>query len=112
MKITQDVRRKIIQIAAFGYSNPHLANFAGGKIYDGSWKQFCNPGMNCYSCPAAGLACPIGAMQAASNSADYRLGFYAMGIVLAIGVVLGRAVCGFLCPFGLIQELIHKIPSP
>lgn len=112
MKLTREIRRKIIQIAAFGYSNPHLANFAGGKIYDGSWKQFCNPGMNCYSCPAAGLACPIGAMQAASNSADYRLGFYAMGIVLAIGVVLGRAVCGFLCPFGLIQELIHKIPSP
>lgn len=108
----RELKRKIIQIAAFGYSNPHLANFAGGKIYDGSWKQFCNPGMNCYSCPAAGLACPIGAMQAAANSADYRFGFYATGIVLAIGVVLGRAVCGFLCPFGLIQELLHKIPSP
>jgi polyferredoxin len=112
MKLTRELKRKIIQIAAFGYSNPHLPNFAGGKIYDGSWKQFCNPGMNCYSCPAAGLACPIGAMQAASNETNYRFGFYAMGIVLAIGVVLGRAVCGFLCPFGFIQELLHKIPSP
>lgn len=112
MKITREIKRRIIQIAAFGYSNPHLGNFARGRIYDGSWKQFCNPGMNCYSCPAAGLACPIGAMQAASNSQDYRFGFYATGIVMAVGVVLGRAVCGFLCPFGFLQELIHKIPSP
>ena len=32
--------------------------------------------------------------------------------LLAVGVLLGRAVCGWLCPFGLIQEVIHKIPSP
>lgn len=112
MKITREIKRKIIQVAAFGYSNPWLGNFAGGNIYQGNWKQFCNPGMNCYSCPAAGLACPIGAMQAGANSQSYRFGFYATGVVLAIGVVLGRAVCGFLCPFGLIQELLHKIPSP
>lgn len=112
MKLNREIKRKIIQIVAFGYSNPHLANFAGGRIYDGSWKQFCNPGMNCYSCPAAGLACPIGAMQAGANSASYGIGLYAMGIVLAIGAVLGRAVCGFLCPFGLVQEILHKIPSP
>ncbi|MBR2675083.1 MAG: 4Fe-4S binding protein [Mogibacterium sp.] len=112
MKLTREIKRKIIQIAAFGYSNPHLQNFAGGRLYEGSWKQFCNPGMNCYSCPAAGLACPIGAMQAGANSADYRFGFYATGMVLALGVILGRVVCGFLCPFGLVQELLHKIPSP
>jgi polyferredoxin len=29
-----------------------------------------------------------------------------------MGTVLGRFVCGFLCPFGLIQELLHKIPFP
>lgn len=112
MKITREIKRKIIQLAAFGYSNPYLGNFALGRIYDGPWKKFCNPGMNCYSCPAASMACPIGAMQAGANSADYRFGFYATGIVLAIGIVLGRAVCGFLCPFGLVQELLHKIPTP
>ena len=25
---------------------------------------------------------------------------------------MGRAVCAFLCPFGLFQELLHKIPLP
>ncbi len=112
MKISQDIRRKLIQISAFGFSNSYIGNFAGGRLYKGSWKNFCNPGINCYSCPAARLACPIGAMQAAGSSAKFSLGFYAMGFVLALGVIFGRAICGFICPFGLIQELLHKIPSP
>ena len=28
-----------------------------------------------------------------------------------LGVLLGRFICGFLCPFGWLQELLHKIPS-
>lgn len=106
------IKRKIVQVAAFGYSNPYLMNFKGGKLYQGKWKQFCNPGLNCYSCPAAGLACPIGALQAVNGSMNYKFGFYVAGIILACGILLGRAVCGWLCPFGLLQELIHKIPSP
>lgn len=106
------IKRKLAQVAAFGYSNPYLMNFKGGKLYEGKWKQFCNPGLNCYSCPAAGLACPIGALQAVSGSVNFKFSFYVVGILLAFGVLLGRAVCGWLCPFGLFQELIHKIPSP
>ncbi|MDE6991812.1 MAG: 4Fe-4S binding protein, partial [Lachnospiraceae bacterium] len=106
------MKRKIIQIAAFGYSNAHLLNYKGGKIYQGKWKQFCNPGLNCYSCPAAGFACPIGALQAVNGSMEFQFSFYVAGVLLAFGVLLGRAVCGWLCPFGLIQELIHRIPSP
>ncbi|MGN0778489.1 MAG: 4Fe-4S binding protein [Aristaeellaceae bacterium] len=112
MKIKQSVRRKLIQIAAFGLSNAHVGNFAKGTIYKGSWKQFCNPGLNCYSCPAASVACPIGALQAVTGSMDFSFSFYVVGFLLAVGVLLGRLVCGFLCPFGLLQELIHKIPTP
>ena len=28
-----------------------------------------------------------------------------------MGVLLGRFICGFLCPFGWFQELLHKIPT-
>ena len=112
MKMHQEMKRKIIQVAAFGYSNTYIGNFVSGQIYKGSWKQFCNPGMNCYSCPAARLACPIGAMQAVSGSMNFKLSFYVIGFVLALGVVFGRAICGFFCPFGLIQELTYKIPFP
>ena len=112
MKITQNARRKIIQVAAFGFTNSHITNIVGGKIYRGSWKQFCSPGLNCYSCPAAGLGCPIGAMQAVEGSPKFGISFYMIGFVLALGVLFGRAICGYVCPFGLIQELLHKIPVP
>ena len=112
MKITNEVKRKALQIAAFGFSNVHLENFAKGKLYTGKWKQFCNPGLNCYSCPAASFACPIGALQAVSGSMKYSVSFYVLGFLLAVGVLFGRVICGWLCPFGLIQELIHKIPTP
>lgn len=112
MKFQYSLKRKVLQIIAFGCSNVHLLNFSGGRIYTGKWKYFCNPGLNCYSCPAASFACPIGALQAVNGSMHYRFSFYVTGLLLAFGVVFGRAVCGWLCPFGLLQELLHKIPSP
>lgn len=112
MKIINSIKRKLIQTAAFGFSNFHAGNFSGGVLYTGSWKQFCNPGLNCYSCPAASLACPIGALQAVSGSVNFNFSFYVAGFLMAAGILSGRLVCGWLCPFGLIQELIHKIPSP
>lgn len=107
----QAARRKVLQIAAFGFTNSDFGNFAKGVINKGDWKKFCVPGMNCYSCPAAKFACPIGALQAVNGSMDFSFSFYVVGFLLAIGVLVGRLICGFLCPFGLIQELIHKIPS-
>jgi len=112
MKMKIGLKRKLIQIAAFGLSNAHVGNFALGKLYTGKWKNFCNPGLNCYSCPAATMACPIGALQAVTGSIKFDFSFYVVGFLLAVGVVLGRFVCGFLCPFGLIQDLLHKIKTP
>lgn len=43
MKINQEMKRKIVQVAAFGYSNTYIGNFVSGQIYKGRWKQFCNP---------------------------------------------------------------------
>jgi polyferredoxin len=38
------------------------------------------------------------------------LSLYVYGLLALFGLTLGRAICGFLCPFGLIQELLYKIP--
>ena len=105
-------KRKLIQIAAFGFTNSHIGNFVSGKLYTGKWKQFCNPGLNCYSCPAATLACPIGALQAVNGSMQYNFSFYIVGFLLAVGVLFGRLICGWIFTFWLIQDLIYKIPSP
>ena len=110
--LRKNIQRKILQVAAFGFTNSHVGNIATGRIYKGYWKNFCSPGLNCYSCPAAGLSCPIGAMQAVENTPRFGVSFYVLGFILAIGVIFGRAICGYVCPFGLIQEIFHKIPSP
>ena len=105
------IQRKIIQILATLISNPLLENLITGKIYKGTLKNFCSPGLNCYSCPAAIFSCPIGAMQTVGITAGLRFSFYAVGFILLVGIFFGRAVCGFLCPFGFFQELLHKIPT-
>ena len=66
--------------------------------------------MNCYSCPGALGACPIGSLQATLNAREYKISMYVVGLLVIFGTLLGRFVCGFLCPFGLIQDLLFKIP--
>ncbi len=58
------------------------------------------------------MACPIGAMQAVAGSLQFGVSFYVMGMLMLVGLILGRAACGFLCPFGLLQDLLHKGPLP
>ena len=103
--------RRNIQLMATLASNPFLLHFWSGKLYRGPIKQVCVPGLNCYSCPAAAASCPIGSLQAVIGSPKYQVSYYILGILLFLGVLLGRVICGFLCPFGWFQELLHKIPS-
>ena len=102
--------RGFIQAVATLITNIHLPNFAKGGIYQGAEKTVCVPGLNCYSCPAAAGACPIGAFQSVVGSSKFSFSYYVTGTLILLGVLLGRFVCGFLCPFGWLQELLHKIP--
>ncbi len=98
--------------------NAWLPNWLTGQIYQGKIKGVCVPVLNCYSCPSAMGACPIGALQTSFASvrlnlaaAEAKFGLYVLGFLGAVGSVVGRMPCGWLCPFGLIQELMHKIPT-
>ena len=103
--------RGLIQAGATLLTNIHLPNFIKGGLYQGKGKYVCVPGLNCYSCPAASGACPIGAFQAVVGSSKFRFSYYITGFLILLGVLLGRFICGFLCPFGWLQELLHKIPT-
>lgn len=103
--------RGFIQAAATLVTNIHLPNFVKGGIYQGAGKTVCVPGLNCYSCPAASGACPIGSFQSVAGSSKFNFSYYVTGTLILLGVLLGRFVCGFLCPFGWLQELLHKIPG-
>ena len=100
-----------IQAAATLLTNIHIPNLFKGKIYQGNVKTMCVPGLNCYSCPAATGACPIGAFQAVVGSSKFKFTYYITGFFILLGVLLGRFICGFLCPFGWFQDLLHKIPG-
>ena len=104
-------KRKIMQLYFALLFNANLKGFVSGNIYKGQSKQFCVPGINCYSCPGAIGACPLGSLQG-SFSADKSTIYYVCGILLLYSVMFGRMICGWLCPFGLIQELLYKIPTP
>ena len=103
--------RGLFQAGAALLTNLHLPNFLKGGIYQGKGKAVCVPGLNCYSCPAASGACPIGSFQAVVGSSKFSFSYYITGFLILLGVLLGRFICGFLCPFGWFQELLHKIPT-
>ena len=105
-------KRKLIQLYAALLFNANLKGFGKGKIYTGPLKNVCTPGLNCYSCPGASGACPLGALQNSIAASGARTPYYVFGIIVLYGFLFGRWICGFLCPFGLIQELLHKIPTP
>lgn len=126
----QERKRLTIQTLFSLLTNSFVIGFIKGTIYTGPLKQICVPGMNCYSCPGALGACPIGSLQAVFNQTDFSKGvwtdengfvvqkplyyfsFYVIGFIMLLGALVGRLICGFLCPFGWIQDLLHKIPLP
>jgi len=73
-------------------------------------RYMCAPILNCHNCPAALLACPVGVMAQASSIHVFP--FVAVGILLVGGVLAGRFLCGWVCPIGTIQELVHKARLP
>lgn len=105
-------KRTITQIIATLITNGNIKGFFEKTIYKGQFKKICVPGLNCYSCPGALGSCPIGSMQAVIGSFKYKFSLYITGFITLIGVIFGRYICGWLCPFGLFQDLLNKIPGP
>ncbi len=102
--------RLAVQLLFTIFTNGYAYGFLGGKIYQGQLKYACVPGLNCYSCPGAIASCPMGALQALLNQKGFTIPFGMLGIFFIFGSLLGRFVCGWLCPFGLVQDLLYKIP--
>ena len=111
--------RKLIQTAAVFLTNSSFGFLLTRKIYQGPLKSICVPGLNRYSCPAATFACPLGSLQfifasirPSLASARLHVGSFIIGFLGTIGMLAGRFPCGWLCPFGLLQEILYKIRSP
>lgn len=101
--------RTLFQAGWFALTNGYVRGYTSGKIFTGNSKAICVPGLNCYSCPGALASCPIGSLQAVLNKSTYRVSLYVFGLMSMFGVLFGRLVCSWMCPFGLVQDLLYKI---
>src|SRR4030042_4196298 len=111
--------RRIAQVAGVFALNPYVQYFSTRVIYQGGAKYVCAPGFNCDACPLAAFSCPIGSLQhgftlLSLKVREFRLAAGALIYVLAsvgiLGAIAGRIPCGWICPFGFLQELLYKIP--
>ena len=106
------VKRIAVQAVATVLANGNLPGWLTGKLYRGPLKSVCVPGLNCYSCPGALGACPVGSWQSAMSGVYPKFPLYVLGLLLLFALAFGRMICGWLCPFGLVQDLLHRIPVP
>jgi polyferredoxin len=114
-------RRKTQLISALAL-NPYFLYFFSRVTYKGYLKGICVPGLNCYACPLTLFSCPIGGLQhsfALLSPRDrmypgrfFGSMIYILGSLGLVGGVVGRMPCGWFCPFGLLQELLYKVPTP
>jgi polyferredoxin len=115
--------RRLVQAASLVFSNLYLQGWISGTIFTGKSKMFCVPGLHCYSCPSSVLACPVGSVQNILSSEGFLGGIAAgrpdsiillgvIGFLLTFGFLAGRIACGWVCPFGFLQELLYRIPFP
>jgi len=59
----------------------------------------------CHASPSATALCPIGAIEYAVIVAPMIL-VYIFGVLTLFGIIFGRAMCGWACPMGALQDLL------
>lgn len=108
MNILHSIRRAS-QLFGLLITNLYISVLFQKEIYKGPFKAVCVPFLYCHACPTATFSCPIGALQ--HYMAIHQFPFFLLGHFILIGLLVGRMACGWLCPFGLLQELMYKIKS-
>jgi ferredoxin len=115
-----DHNRRLYQLSSVLVIDSSLKGFLVASIYQGRTKGFCVPVLNCYACPSAIFSCPLGSIQHFMVIGDIpenakmffaNLPYYPLGLLGVIGGVVGRMCCGYICPFGFIQDILFKIKT-
>lgn len=65
---------------------------------------------HCYACPLSSFACPVGllANYAALFPAVVVIPWLVIGVLLIAGGLVGSMICGWVCPFGLVQDWLAR----
>jgi len=103
MSLLKKSRRRVVQTVSLIALNTNLVAVL-------SLRRFCLPIMNCEACTFAWLGCPVGMMS--RSIAFLQVPWLVIGGVLLVGAVMGRFLCGWVCPMGFLQDLLYKIRGP
>ncbi len=103
------MKRRLWQIISTILHNSYYPALVHFSLYQGFLKGYCTPTLNCYACPSAFLSCPIGALQHFAIKRQFP--FLLIGFFGLVGAGVGRMICAWLCPFGLLQDAMKKLSS-
>ena len=109
LKVPTVKNRRAYQALTALLVNFHLWNIFTGKLYEGKLKSLPFPVMNCYACPASVYSCPIGTLS--HFLVLSKVPFVVLGLLTVVSTAFGRWICGWMCPFGLLQDLLYRLPS-
>ena len=107
-----NILRHITQVCVTLFYNANLVTGPFGKYMDLPGQDACVPGYNCMHCRYSLSGCPLGTMQRTLKDRHPYFSVELWGILIFFGFLIGRMVCGWGCPIGAMQGLLHKIPSP
>ena len=101
-------KRLISQVVFFFSVN---LGFKIEGIFPGLKTGLCYPFFYCHACPTASAACPLRAIEIGvyHSNFNWKLIFYPILIIGLVGVISGRAVCGWACPIGSLQRVTGKV---
>jgi len=102
------IKRLISQLIFFLFSNLGAFGLKTG---------FCVPFFYCNACPAASGACHLRPLELSvykvfrePGNFSWKLLLYPIVILGTVGILTGRAVCGWACPIGLLQRATGRVP--
>jgi len=107
--MTLTTLRQFSQLSGTVFSNSYIGTLFTRSINTNALKGICVPFLNCYSCPSALFSCPLGTLQ--HFMAIRAIPFYLLAFLSLIGLTIGRMACGWVCPFGFLQDLMYRIKS-
>jgi len=87
----------------------YLSRPAQGDLFAGPQLLFLSGGHHLL--PTGSLQQLLLSIRFSLETGNYYLGTFVVGSMGILGAAFGRLICGWACPFGLFQELLHKIPS-
>ena len=106
--ILEKIRTRVQWLSLIA-TNAYLGFFKTKQVYQGGLKSACVPFLNCHSCPSALFSCPVGTIQHFMTMRKFP--YLVTSYLISVGIMVGSLACGWICPFGLLQDLLYKIRS-